>query len=299
MKKYLFWTILLLAVGAINLTTAQPAKGRMGLAVGPTGLLIQNVKPDDVYDIEQVSGVTLNITNRDNLPHTYILTTHKPSMSAAGKWIKGYLEIPEPHWLWFEKDEVMVDANSMAKIKMYLKIPDKEKYYNQHWSISLLVKAKPEPGQMIGLAAAPNFQIETEAKEKLEVKPDGSIAFEPSLILLEDAILGSKIKAKVKIYNNDHKKHKYRINSHIFPKDPDRRQISKSSGYSWIPNPKWIKPKKVIRIGPGKSADLSFKVNIPRNEEYYGQEWEAIILVEPEEGLPGFIRVQVETERAP
>lgn len=295
MKKYIFLAILFLAVGTINLT-AQSEEGRMGLAVAPGGLLIQNIIPGEVYDLQEVSGVTLNITNRDNLAHTYLLTAHKPSQVAARTWIKGYLEISQASWFWFEKEEVMVDANSTAKIKMYLKIPDEGKYYNQHWSVSLLVKAKPEPGQMLGLAVAPNFQIETEAKEEMVAKPDGSITFEPSLVRLEDVSLGSKIKTKVKIYNNDDKKHKYKISSQIFPEDPAKRQITKSAGYSWIPNPKWIRLKKVVKIGPGESADLSFNVKVPQNEKYYGKKWEAIIFVEPDEGLPGFVRVQVETE---
>lgn len=296
MKKYIFLAILFLAVGTINLA-AQPEEREMGLAVEPGGLLIQNVKPGEVYDIEEISGVTLNITNRDNIPHTYILTTHKPSMVAAKKWIEGYLEIPEPNWFWFEKDEVMVDASSTAKVKMYLKIPDEERYYNQHWSVSLLVKAKPEPGRMLGLAVAPNFQIETKTKEELEVRPDGLTAFEPSLIRLEDVTLETKIEAKVKLYNNDDKRHRYRISSQIFPQDPNKRQITISPGYNWIPNPKWIKPKRTVRIGPRESADFSFNVKVPKDEKYYGKKWEAIIFVEPEEGLPGFVRVQVETEK--
>lgn len=296
MKKFIFSTILFLAVGTINLS-AQPEESRIGLAVEPGGLLIQNVKPGEVYDIEEISGVTLNITNQDNRPHTYILTTHKPSMVAAREWIKGYLEIPDPIWFWFEKDEIIVDANSTAKVKMFLKIPDEEKYYNQHWSVSLLVKAKPEPGHMLGLAVAPNFQIETKTKEELEVKPDGLVAFEPSLIRLEDVTLGSKIEAKVRLYNNDDKKHRYRVSSQIFPEDPNKRQITISPNYSWISNPEWIRPEGTVKIGPGESADLSFNVKVPKDERYYGKKWEAIIFVEPEEGLSGFVRVQIETEK--
>src|SRR3989338_7030897 len=85
-------------------------KPSLGLSVQPGGLLIQYVKIGETYDLYEKSGIALIIENKDINPHTYILTTSKPSQVGNKKWLKGYLEIPEPSWFWFEKNEITVEA---------------------------------------------------------------------------------------------------------------------------------------------------------------------------------------------
>ena len=65
-----------------------------GLGVSPGGLLIQGVVPGELCDVYEMSKTGLTIYNRDNKPHTYVLSTHKPSEVGNRKWEKGYLEIP-------------------------------------------------------------------------------------------------------------------------------------------------------------------------------------------------------------
>lgn len=296
-KNYLSFFIIFILSIAFCLTP-QPVASAAGLAASPAGLLIQNVEPGEAYNITEVSGVTLNITNKDNIPHTYSISAHKPSTVASRKWVRGYLEIADPSWFKLEKEEVRIEPHKTAKIKMFIEIPDDEKYYNQNWSVSLLVKGKTEAGQSVALAVAPRYEIETMAKEGLKIKADGVIAFEPHVITLKNCIPGKKKKAKAMLYNNDDKKHTYKISSMIFPQDPKKSQISLSPGYSWIPDVKWIKPKKSrLKAGAGKKAKVSFFVKIPKEQANFNQKWEAILFFEPEEGASGFIRVRIETEK--
>lgn len=274
-------------------TEQEKPKPSLGLSVQPGGLLIQYVKLGENYDLHQKSGIALLIENKDAQAHTYILSTSKPSQVGNKKWLKGYLEVPEPSWFWFEKDEVTVEAQSKKEVKMFLKIPQEEKYYNQHWAVSLGISGKPEAGQMLALAVYPRYQLETEGKTGLKEKPDGLIGFEPSTLLFENLALGKKGKAKIIIYNNDKKTHTYKIIPQIIAVDPTREQIVATPGYSWIPEIKWIRIKKRLRIEPGESKELIVFVNIPNKQEYHQRKWEALIFVEPEEGLPGFVRIQI------
>ena len=309
MKKKLLFIVSIISLAFLFLANTntfaqeEPAqkeksKPRMGLSIRPGGLLIQYVKLGEAYDLYKKTGIVLIIENKDSRPHTYLLSTSKPSQVGNKKWLKGYLEIPSPDWFWFEKDEVTVGAESQKEIKMFLKIPKEDKYYNQHWTVSLGVTGKPKKGEVVALAVYPRYQIETESKTVLTQRPYGTIGLEPSLLKFENLTLGEKKKGTITIYNNSNKTHRYAIIPRIVEVGPGREKISSSPGYAWIPNIKWIKPgKKRINIGTNKSKELPIRVKIPEKLENYDKNWEAILFVEPDKGLPGFIRVQIKTEK--
>ena len=86
-----------------------------------------------------------------------------------------------------------------------------------------------------------------------------------------------------------------------------KQMISSSPGYSWIPDPNWIKPNpgkflglistiKDVKVDAGKSKKFPLEVTIPEGQDNYGQKWEAIIMAEPEEGSAGFVRSKIETQ---
>jgi len=297
-KRYLsLYFILLLIIPTQELFPGSIASAS-GLAVYPAGLLIQSVTPGEVYDISEVSGVTLNITNKDSIPHTYIISVHRPSAVGTKKWIDGYHEIPDPSWFRPEEEEVWIEANETAKIKMSIEIPDEERFYNQSWSVCLWVRGKAEQGSMVALAVAPRFEIETAPKEGLKTRPDGMIAFEPHVIVMEDLLSGSRRAAKVRLYNNDTKRHYYTMVPKIYPKDPEKNQIPITPGYRWIPDPRWISPDEMkVSVGPEGDAQISFSVYVPEDQACMNQKWEAILFCESEEGRSGFIRLHIETAK--
>ena len=268
------------------------------LAVSPGGILIQKVGPGEAYNVYEASKTGLTIYNRDDKPHTYLLSFHKPSAVGNKRWEKGYLEIPEPKWCWFEKKELTVAANGTGFAKIHLKIPDGEKYYNQHWVATAGVIGKPKAGEGVALGVYVRLQIETESKADMEGKPDGMIAFKPSTVRFEDVPLGHVQKGKVVIHNNDKGTRSYRMTSLLHNKESKAKTYLTRS-YQAIPDPKWIVlNKNRLRIKPGGSYALSLKLEVPDERKYYGRKWEEILLVEPDKGPPGFIRVQIEVRKS-
>lgn len=258
--------------------------------------MLQKVKLGEEYDIYAKSGVALTIENKDSSPHTYIISTLKPSETGNKKWLKGYTEIPDPSWFWVENNEVLVEAQSKAEVKMYLKIPVEDKYYNQRWTVSLEVKGKSEPGRALSLAVYPRYQIETESKSGLGEKPYGVIGLEPDTLTFENIVLKNKETKKVMLYNNDIIVHSYSIISKVVDVDAAVEQIFPSPGYAWIPNPKWVKVnKRQVKVLPGESAELTITVAISQKEKYYQKKWETLIFVEEKQGESGFVRTQIET----
>ena len=277
----------------------QPDKPKpaMGLRVQPGGMLIQHVKLGQTYDIYEKSGVALIVENKDIRPHSYAITTSRPSEVGNKKWLGGYSEIPDPGWFLLETNEITVGPQDREDVKMYIKIPKEEKYYNQRWTVSLGVIGKHGKGDMLALAVYPRYQIETESKTGLSERPDGLTGLEPSMLIFKNVDLERE--GKIIIHNNDDMAHKYEITAKVIDSAPTREQITNTPGYSWIPNIKWVRPEKErIEIKPGEKMDMTVSVKIPPKEEYSKKKWEALIFVSSEEGISRFARVRIETRKS-
>ncbi len=271
-------------------------KREISLSVEPGGLLIQKVPIGQLYDMDYWIKMRFKVYNGSDNPRRYSIKVDKPHKIGA-KILKGYSSIPEPAWFWFEKNEVLVPANSIEEVKMFLRIPDEEKYCNQKWAVGIEVEGKPEAEERVVLAVSPVFHIETEARSEIKERPAGFLGLVPGTVILEDVALGrNRAIAKIKVYNNDGVVHLYKINSIIPFAEPGRQVITPSPGFSWIPKKEWLKPRKtLLRIGPNEEKEITLDLDIPKVKSYLNQRWEGIIFFESEEGLANFVRIQIKT----
>lgn len=261
------------------------------LKVAPARFIVHNVDPGKPYDIYAETGLRLTIYNDDDVARTWVLSTHRPS--DRGKWEKGYTEIPDPAWCWFEQDEVTVPAKSKTYANLHLKAPDEEQYYNQHWVATLSVEGKPSHGG-ISLAVDVRAQIETKSKAGLTTTPYGELGLEPSTVRFEDMSPGESRKAEFVIHNGHKEEHTYAIASLFNDAEVDKRTYLTHS-YEAAPDSEWVRYKDNVTIPPKGRAAVRVEVHIPAAETRYGKKWEDVLLIEPDEGLPAFVRVQVVT----
>jgi len=264
------------------------------LRVSPGRFIVHDIEPGKEYDIHKETGFRITIYNDDDVSRTWVLSTYRPS--ERGRWERGYAEIPDPQWCWFKEKLITVEPQSREYGYLHLKIPDEEKYHNQHWVVTLGIEGKPMVGG-IGLAANIRAQIETKSKVNMQTRPDGLLGFAPSTVRLEDVVPGSREKSDVVVYNNDDIAHSYAISS-LFEDSKTKRKSYLTRTYIEMPETGWIKRKKEIRIEPGGRATLSLELAIPGDPSSFGKKWEDILLIQPDEGLAGFVRVQVETRKA-
>jgi len=277
----------------------SPKPRSIGLSVEPGGLLIQQVKLGELYDLDKEVGIPLKISNRDQQPRTYRLSTHRPSEVGNRKWLEGYLEIPDPSWFWFDQETVTVAPESDAHVKMYLKIPQEDRYYNQRWVVSVGVQGQTAPGEMLALAIYPRYQIETVSQADLKAIPAGALGLKPSVLSFEELPLGKRQESRVTLYNNEAKSRRYRLSLITIPVDPTREQIVPSPGYRWLPETRWVSVSKGrFRLKGGQARSVKLRVKVPKAVERYGQSWEALLWIEPEEGPPQFVRIQIKTAGA-
>lgn len=263
------------------------------LKVAPGRFIVHNVQPGRQYDIHKEMGLRLTIYNDDDTTRTWLLSTNRPS--ERGRWETGYAEIPDPAWCRFENDEVTVPPRSKAYANLHLKIPEGEQYYNQHWIVTLGIDGKPERGG-ISLAVDIRAQIETKGKENVKTRPDGLLGVAPSTVRFEDAAPGHGNTARVVLYNNDTKPHSYTVTS-LFADGKSDRKTYLTHSYTAIPDSNWIRRNQKIRVQPGKSGVLHLELDVPNPEAGAGRKWEEILLIQPEEGLAGFVRIQMDGEQ--
>jgi len=271
----------------------RPSHGA-ALRVSPAEFAVQNVPVGRVCDLHAAQGIVLKIQNDDEQAHTYQLSTHMP---AAGSWQEGYSPMPEPRWFRFAPRQVKIAAGAAGESEMFLSIPARPQYYNQHWVVSVAVEALPEAGSMVVLAAYPRVYIETEARADPKERPLGKTAVAPSVVPMGET--GKSIaRGELRIFNNDSRPHSYRLR--LAAGAP---KILPSPGRGWIANMTWlsVRPQRLL-IGAGESRRVVVEARVP---EAYGRimpAWEALVFVEPErkgEAETNFVRIQAKTAGAP
>ncbi len=214
---------------------------------------------------------------------------HRPS--ERGTWERGYAEIPDARWCWFDRNEVAVEPHGKAYAHLFLKVPENEKYYNQHWVVTMGVDGKPGAGG-IALAADIRAQIETTSSPDTKERPGGLLGMVPSALQIENAAPGAIEKRQVSLYNNDTKAHTYAITS-LFDDPAIDQKVYLTHSFEATPDPTWITVPKEISIAPGGVSALDVEIRLPDDPSLLGKQWESIFLIQPEEGRAGFVRVQV------
>jgi len=276
--------------------TAQGEKEEMGLSVKPGGLLIQRVPIGQLYDMDSSIKMRFRIFNQSDKPRRYTIKVDKP-VKVGVKVLKGYTQIPDPSWFWFEKNEALVPANQVEEIKMFLRIPNEEKYCNQKWAVGIDVEGRAEAEERLVLAVSPVFYLETESRSEVKEKPAGFLGLVPGIVALENVALGrSKSISKIRIHNNDTQLHRYKITSIIPHGEPGSQVITPSPNFSWIPKKEWLQTDRgTIKIGPEEQKEIILDLDIPKKKEFLNQRWEGILFVESEDGLANFVRIQIKT----
>ena len=262
------------------------------LKVAPSRFIVHDVNPGKLYDIYRETGLRLTIFNDDEVSRTWVLSTHRPS--ERGRWEKGYEEIPDPRWCWFEKNEIRVKAKSKAYATLYLKVPDEESYYNQHWIVTLGVGGNSgRPG--ISLAVDIRVQIETKSNADVNAKPHGLLGLKPSMVRFDQVSPGISEDAEVVLYNNDETGHDYTITS-LFDDSKTEKGTYLTHSYEAIPSSAWVTGEKNIWISPGGSEVLHLELEVPADRASFSKKWEDILLIQPDDGPARFVRVQILTE---
>jgi len=261
-----------------------------GLKVSPGAFCLQNAKIGEKLDL----GIDTVITNKNDEEKVFVIKTLKPS-EVTEEWLRGYSEIPDASWLYFDKNEIKIGPGKEANVGMNLKVPDRAEYYNQHWVVYAEVTTKAGEKEMFKAAVRPIYMIETQAKADIKEKPYGILGLVPSTVKAAVVAPGTEKKESFSIYNNDKVKHIYTLASYIPGLLSANLDINVTVGYEWIKKESWVSPvERTVELEPGEEKEVTLKVLIPNGSKCGDEGWEAIVMVKPDKGLEGFVRVLIE-----
>ena len=122
-NKYIW---LIVALAAFLLPSSALA---WSFSVSPPEVKIDNLPPG------QEAEFNLTIRNKDNISHTFMLTTYNPEESERRP---GRAEFPDSNWLSFPH-QIEVQGNSEAKVKVKVAIPSQQKWAGKDWEIWLSI----------------------------------------------------------------------------------------------------------------------------------------------------------------
>ncbi|MBN1756577.1 hypothetical protein JW877_10265, partial [bacterium] len=313
-KKILF-SILILLFSQFSLLESR------SIEVLPSIVNIQNLKPGNTFGFYEGTGLAISIPNSGG-HHKYIVEYPSDNLSKY-KPFKGYLIFPQKDWIHFSKDTIELFGNDTGYVNFYLNIPDEPSLYNQSFELPINVIQLPgssseESNMELKLGVSLKYFVETHSVRPVGTIPYGPIGIVPHI--LRFGVYGEgEFSSDFVIYNNDNKDHVYHVYTYIpkFPKDGRPiLDIPSSNGGYWIQDPGWVRPFKPsiwsffkgenkIKIKPGTREKCSISINIPKSAQlpkqvampggyYYTPTfWEAIIMVESDNGQARFCRVKM------
>ncbi|KJJ84761.1 hypothetical protein OMAG_001363 [Candidatus Omnitrophus magneticus] len=271
----------------IFLLVFHPIIAGAGIRVSPGAFCIQNVEIGVDLDL----GIDLTITNDSDSQKSFIVESIKPSL-VKKNWLKGYSEIPNPKWLYFEKNYITVPPYSSGKTRIHIKIPNDRKYYNQHWIVYARVSLDQQ-NEMFNVELKPSYLIETMPNSDHMAETTGVIAVTPSIIKM-DASMGNQ-KSFI-ISNNDNEIHEYRIYQYIPLRGEQKKQsIIASSGCVLSDDNFFLKFKEEkFKLFPKETRKFFVGINPDKNAASLDKNREAILMIESENGVSTFVRVEEE-----
>jgi len=283
-------------LGTTLLLLGSGAGFAMGLSVEPGGLLIQQIKPGERYDLEARGGLRLKISNQSPKQRVYQISVAQPEQLGITGWTAGYSPIPEPGWLAVEPTEIEVPAEGEIYARMFINIPADARYYNQHWVVALAVQEKPRADEIVALQLKPVYYLETESRAETSPWPYGSLGIVPTVLQCSQTASPGRHPevscGELKIYNGDSRPLTLTISAETPSVLAGRQKVDPSPGYSWLAKPESVglSADRFI-LQPKESRAISVRVaSAPDAPLLKG---ECLLWVRSDAGIAGFARLQV------
>ncbi|MCD6098826.1 hypothetical protein J7K18_08070 [bacterium] len=227
-------------------------------------------------------GVNLLCYNDSDSEKRFVVEKAFPS-KVKKNWLKGYIDIPDTSFFVLDAPETLVaPPGEPARAAMYIDIPDDERFYNQHWAVSLIVKEIT--GSMFQTAIATLYFIETESKENMSSVPFGELAVLPSIVTIDGG------RGEFVLFNNDTTRQRISFTLKEPALQSDRVHIEISSGFKPLPVDCIKVSPKELTIAPGKKRTIKLKLKgeLPDTTSSY----ECFLMIEGEDAR-NFVRVRV------
>jgi len=263
------------------------------IKISPPDFLLQQFPSGKKIDLYEKYGEIIRIYGTD-VPLKYQLISVKPSEMNIK--ITGFYDIPDLDWFSFEDDKVKVPVNGEKLVKIFLKVPADDNYYNRHYFVAASVSPAYEKDDYGSLLMGAILQFRFETLPKADVIPEvspGEIVFVPSIVEFKDVEVGKEYLYKLKIYSSDEKPTKYTLSTLDPQSDVGRITIERSKGCFRIPpDSSWLYYDSTYTIQKDKPVDLYLTLFLKNQPKYFKHE--QILLLEGP--TKGFVRILIDVK---
>jgi len=266
-----------------------------GFGLGPGLVLAENIKPGEEVDLSKAMGAPFVVYNGTDAEHEFHAFVAKPS-TAISDWEYGYDEIPDASWCHLDQKDFKIDKKSDAKVKLFIKVPDKPENYNRKFMV--LVIATPSAGGgpgVVGLQVASRVQIETSSKDAMDGAGTGPISIVPSCIDLPGLSADFTAKQFVMVRNNTKEERTYTV-KHLNDLEKDAAKFSRYFGVGRIPvvTPAWASAgEDTFKLKPDETKKLLVSWAVPKTA-LTGKNYEELLFVQDDKGHNQFVRLRTE-----
>jgi hypothetical protein len=244
-----------------------------------------------------VLDLPLTIMNGDDRVHTFVVSAVRPSNQGL-RCPPGYSDIPDTKWLSFSEREVEAPAQGHVAVKMILDVPAGVEFANQHWSVAIAVRSKPERGKMLSLGFYPRLEIETEAApvEPPKGPPRGDLVVTPCTETVSDIVPGAAPKAiRLRVWNPTNRPWTGTVTV-LTGKAAKEKRLDLSGSWRGLPDAAWVRPaERTLRVAAKQSTELPLRIRVPDAPDNFGGRWEAILLLEGDDGADAIARIRLRT----
>lgn len=117
--------------------TEKPEIENMDFSVLPMVFKAEDIKLGKKINLSKYSKQTLKIKNDSTKENTYNIKSITVNESLLTKPDEGYEDTPNPAFLFFSDDEIVVPAKSEKEVKLYVNIPKEDKYKNKKYQFMI------------------------------------------------------------------------------------------------------------------------------------------------------------------
>lgn len=278
-------TVIALAMAVLLHSSAQAALG-----FGPAVLALENVRPG----VETEIPVPFEIHNETDKAATANLSVRVPADAGILKWEMGYAAVPSAEWFRLEKTQVEVGARSIAKVKLFVKIPDGAQYKNKKWVVGVCCEqgsAKVASGTGVGLMLSARLCLETIPDNAIDEKSAG-IALAPSARGFTDCVPGETFEVKYTLRNNGAQPVTLvRKSLKELDADGERHPRYFMAGYEALFD-SWTAVNAPIELGANETKEVTFSVTIPKTAAA-GKSYEDVLFLTDGKGRTEFLRLRL------
>lgn len=285
-----------------SLIAALPARADIGLALRFGDVILEDVKPNRIYDLRDVAHVPFGVENHGDADADIIVEFVRPPKNELSK---DYEQIPDPSWFKAIPSKMRIGAHQIGYFDIVLNTPDDETNKGRHFQVTAIARTTGQGMFDVGVENKIRFSfgpgpdsIAAEKKKKAMQHLDFDVT--PQDMYLTGVAPGTPFDAK--------KEAKKTIRVANYSSDPlaVKMTIEKwnpniplPEGYEPLPDLTWLKLKDPTIKVAGEAIGLaSVIVNIPNDEKLKGRHFAALIRTGLTSGfwLDAPVKIYIETK---